>query len=332
MTDWNNIAASIAQHTGVNAVPRAATPLGGGCINRAYRLELSDGRRYFVKLNQTTSVVMFEAEYAGLAALAETHTVRVPMPLVAGVSGNGSFLVLEYLELSSRGDAHLLGKQLAALHRRSANAFGYSQDNFIGSTEQSNTWSDNWMTFWRERRLGFQLRLAAKNGYGGQLQALGEKLLDTLPVFFDGYAPQPSLLHGDLWSGNHAFLAGGTPVIFDPALYYGDREADLAMTELFGGFGADFYAAYRTAWPLDAGYATRRDLYNLYHVLNHANLFGVDGCDTLLAKPADCGSSLLVALPHQRATPHRVRVTGYARQAEQMMQRLLSGTGRASAR
>jgi fructosamine-3-kinase len=146
------------------------------------------------------------------------------------------------------------------------------------------------VTFWREQRLGFQLRLAAQNGYGGQLQTLGKKLLDALPVFFVGYTPQPSLLHGDLWSGNHAFLSDGTPTIFDPAPYYGDRECDLAMTELFGGYAAAFYVAYRAWYPLDAGYATRRDLYNLYHILNHANMFG----------------------------------GGYARQAEQMMQRLFA--------
>ena len=133
------------------------------------------------------------------------------------------------------------------------------------------------------------MRLAAQNGYGGQLQRLGEKLMDSLPAFFADYTPQPSLLHGDLWSGNHAYLQNGTPTIFDPAIYYGDRECDIAMTELFGGYDTDFYAAYRSAYPLDAGYATRRDLYNLYHILNHANLFG----------------------------------GGYARQAEQMMQKLL---------
>ncbi len=149
------------------------------------------------------------------------------------------------------------------------------------------------MTFWRERRLGFQLQLAAENGYRGQLQRLGDKLLDAMPAFFDGYAPQPSLLHGDLWGGNHAYLADGTPVIFDPAPWYGDRECDLAMTELFGGYGADFYDAYRASYPLDAGYAVRKELYNLYHILNHLNLFG----------------------------------GGYARQAEQMMQRLLTAIG-----
>ncbi len=137
-----------------------------------------------------------------------------------------------------------------------------------------NGWSSDWITFWREQRLGFQLGLAARNGYGGKLQEMGHRLMERLPELFDGYRPQPSLLHGDLWGGNHAYLADGAPVIFDTALYYGDREADLAMTELFGGFDPEFYAAYIAAWPLDTGYATRKTLYNLYHILNHANLFG----------------------------------------------------------
>jgi protein-ribulosamine 3-kinase len=270
-----------------------STPVGGGSINQAYRLEGTDGSRYFLKLNDAQHLTMFVAEAEGLEAITETNTIRVPRPIAHGSAGRQSYLVLEYLELSSRGDAKLLGEQLAALHRCKGKRFGFSQDNFIGTTPQPNAWTDDWVTFWREHRLGFQLRLAEESGYGGQLQSLGEKLLDALPAFFANHTPQPSLLHGDLWSGNHAFLADGTPTIFDPAAYYGDRECDLAMTELFGGYPADFYAAYRAAYPLDAGYAARKNLYNLYHILNHANLFG----------------------------------GGYARQAEQMMQRLLAVIG-----
>lgn len=280
---------------------RDTTPVGGGSINEAYRLEGTDGARYFLKLNDAQHLTIpstelrtgFAAEAEGLNAIAATNTIRVPRPIAHGSAGRQSYLILEYLELSSRGDAKLLGEQLAALHRCSAKQFGFAQDNFIGTTPQPNGWKNSWIDFWREHRLGFQLRLAEESGYGGQLQSLGEKLLDALPAFFAGYTPQPSLLHGDLWSGNHAFLADGTPIIFDPAAYYGDRECDLAMTELFGGYPADFYAAYRAAYPLDAGYAPRKNLYNLYHILNHANLFG----------------------------------GGYARQAEQMMQRLLAVIG-----
>ncbi len=217
---------------------------------------------------------MFAVEAAGLEALAATRTLRVPQVIAHGNADGQSYLVLEYLDLHTHGDARRLGEQLAALHRCSADRFGFAQDNFIGSTPQPNRWQADWLTFWRDQRLGFQLRLAAHHGLDPALQESGAKLQAALPDFFAGYAPQPSLLHGDLWGGNHAFLADGTPVLFDPAAYYGDRECDLAMTELFGGYPPDFYAAYRAAWPLDAGYARRRDLYNLYHLLNHANLFG----------------------------------------------------------
>jgi protein-ribulosamine 3-kinase len=269
---------------------RGATPVGGGSINEAYSLEGTDGARYFLKLNDAQHLPMFVAEAAGLDAIAATNTIRVPHPIARGCAGGQSYLVMEHLELSAHGDAKLLGVQVSALHRCTGKQFGFAQDNFIGTTPQPNNWMNDWINFWREQRLGFQLRLAAQNGHGSQLQRLGDKLMDMLPAFFASYTPQPSLLHGDLWSGNHAFLADGAPTIFDPATYYGDRECDLAMTELFGGYSSDFYATYRAAYPLDAGYATRRDLYNLYHILNHANLFG----------------------------------GGYARQAEQMMQRLLS--------
>jgi fructosamine-3-kinase len=269
------------------------TATGGGCINQAYRIRGDDDRQFFLKLNAANRLAGFTSEAAGISEIAATRTICVPQPIAHGIAGAHAFLVLEYLDLNERGDAAMLGEQLAALHRCQAKQFGFSQDNFIGSTPQPNAWTDDWLTFWRERRLGFQLALAARNGFGGRLQQYGAQLMDRLEGFFVGHRPAASLLHGDLWGGNHAFLADGTPVIFDPAPYYGDREADLAMTELFGGFGADFHAAYRAAYPLDEGYAARRDLYNLYHILNHANLFG--------------GS--------------------YPRQAEQMMQRLLSELG-----
>ncbi|MGZ8947750.1 MAG: fructosamine kinase family protein, partial [Methylococcaceae bacterium] len=152
--------------------------------------------------------------------------------------------------------------------------FGWHRDNTIGSTLQINNQSNDWLTFWREQRLGFQLKLAGNNGYGGSLQANGECLCSDMAILFNDYMPQPSLLHGDLWAGNAAVDKLGSPVIFDPACYYGDREADLAMTELFGGFSRDFYAAYQAVWPLDDGYDVRKTLYNLYHILNHLHLFG----------------------------------------------------------
>lgn len=289
MIDWDPIAAAIGHATQNHFELADAKPLSGGCINQAWRIEDRNGARYFVKLNDAHKQAMFEAENAGLNAMAATRTVRVPQPIAYGTAGEHAFLVLEYLDLHRNGNPRLLGEQLAALHRSSAKQFGFAQDNMLGETLQRNSWSTDWIVFWREQRLGYQLDLAARNGYGGKLQNMGQQLMEKLPVLFDDYRPVPSLLHGDLWCGNHAYTTDGTPVLFDPAPYYGDREADLAMTELFGGFDQNFYAAYRAAWPLDAGYATRKVLYNLYHILNHANLFG----------------------------------GGYAKQAEGMMQRLL---------
>ena len=163
---------------------------------------------------------------------------------------------------------------LAQLHRTTAEAYGWHRDNTIGTTPQDNARTEDWAAFFRDRRIAPQLALAARNGHGGRLQRAGERLLAAMPLLLAGHAPVASLLHGDLWSGNAARLASGEPVIFDPAVYFGDRETDLAMTELFGGFPAAFHAAYRAAWPIDAGYPVRRTLYNLYHVLNHLNLFG----------------------------------------------------------
>ena len=167
-----------------------------------------------------------------------------------------------------------LGRRLARLHRVTGSRFGWDRDNTIGATPQVNTPGSDWIAFWREHRLGFQLGLAARNGHGGRLQQRGGQLMEKLPEFFRDCTPAPSLLHGDLWGGNAGFDASGDPVIYDPAVYYGDRETDIAMTELFGGFSADFYSGYNAEFPLDAGYAHRKDLYNLYHVLNHLNLFG----------------------------------------------------------
>lgn len=290
MTAWDTIAAAIDTATRQPFRLNSHTAIGGGWINQAYHIDGQDGRQFFIKLNSADKHAMFAAEVAGLGEIATTQTIRVPKPIAHGVAGKQSYLVLEHLDLRPRGDAHLLGEQLAAMHRCSGHSFGFSQDNFIGETPQQNGRSDDWIDFWRERRLKFQLRLASENGYGDQLDDLAMKLLDALPAYFVGYSPQPSLLHGDLWGGNHAYLTDGTPAIFDPAVYYGDREADFAMTELFGGYSADFYTAYRTAYPLHEGYTLRRDLYNLYHILNHANIFG----------------------------------GGYVRQAQEMMRRLLA--------
>ncbi len=155
--------------------------------------------------------------------------------------------------------------------------FGWEHDNFIGDSPQPNGWSDDWLAFWRDKRLVTQLRIAANNRLPSRMIDRGERLAADCGAFFRGYVPDKSLLHGDLWGGNAGAVAGGAPVVFDPAVYVGDREADMAMTFLFGGFPPDFHAAYEAAWALDGGFArARRDFYNLYHVLNHANLFAGD--------------------------------------------------------
>jgi protein-ribulosamine 3-kinase len=242
----------------------AAEPVAGGCIHRCYRAE-RDGRAVFLKLNEARFADAFAAEAEGLVAL-RAAGCRAPEPLVHGSVGASAYLLLEFLELRSSGDFAALGTMLATLHRCPAERYGWERDNYIGATPQANGWCETWMTFWRERRLEPQLAAAAKNGYR----------IDVPPVWrlLEGHEPAPSLVHGDLWSGNAGFLPDGVPVMFDPAVYYGDREADLAMSELFGGFAGEFYAAYNAAWPLASGYEQRKPLYNLYHLLNHLNLFG----------------------------------------------------------
>lgn len=269
------IARAITQATGDFFRPEHRQGVSGGDINTAEMLE-GGGRRYFVKCNNAARLAMFEAESEGLLEIADSMSVRVPQPVCSGMHAGQAYLVLEYLDIGPAAGKtdELLGRQLAAMHRTTTTEFGWRRDNTIGSTTQINTAEQDWLTFYREHRLRFQFELAEKNGYGAGLLHRGEQLLEKLPVLFASYQPLPSLLHGDLWGGNHAALRDGTPVIFDPAVYYGDREADIAMTELFGGYGRGFYAAYNEAWPLDPGYRVRRDLYNLYHVLNHTNLFG----------------------------------------------------------
>jgi fructosamine-3-kinase len=277
MSPWTDIATQISIATGIPFAVKKISAVGGGCINQTHRIE-GNGHRFFVKLNHSDSVAMFEAEAAGLQEIHHSGALRVPMPVCWGRNEFKAWLVLEYLEMGSspNGDAASLGLGLAAMHRLSSEKFGWKRDNTIGATPQINNSSSNWVQFWRKYRLGYQLELARVNGHTGKLQTQGEQLMAQLESFFPGQEPVASLLHGDLWSGNYNFDCAGRPVLFDPAPYYGDRETDIAMTELFGGFPAIFYTAYREAYPLDPGYAIRKTLYNLYHVLNHLNLFGDD--------------------------------------------------------
>jgi fructosamine-3-kinase len=269
--------------------------VGGGCIHTALKVsgETSEGKKsFFAKVNEAEKGPMFAAERDGLSAIGKAGAIRVPRVVAQGADEEHAWLVLEWLDLAPLAgrSAGVLGEGLAAQHRLPQEKFGWARDNFIGATPQLNGWAADWFSFYRDRRIHAQLRFAAHKRLPSRMIDRGERLLADIEVFFGNYAPAKSLLHGDLWGGNAAAMADGTAAVFDPAVYVGDREADLAMTELFGGFPKEFKAAYVTAWALDVGYGTRRDLYNLYHILNHANLFG----------------------------------GGYVRQAEQTIEKLLS--------
>ncbi len=267
---WTQIAEHISQ---VQPKFKIAShrPVSGGCINQGYAV--SDGERtYFVKLNEAAKVEMFAAEALGLQEMAQTNTIRVPKPICWGVAKNSAYIVLEWLKLGT-GTTNCwqeMGRNLAAMHRTTSASYGWEQNNTIGSTPQINHWTTDWVEFYASRRLGYQFQLAKRKGEHFPQQ---EQLLASLPQLLL-HQVQPSLVHGDLWGGNAACTEGGEPVIFDPATYYGDREVDIAMTELFGGFPAAFYHGYNEVFPLAPGYEQRKTLYNLYHILNHFNLFG----------------------------------------------------------
>ena len=251
--------------------------LHGGDINQAYKITDHD-RTYFVKINQSDRRTMFEAELDGLNQIANTHTIRVPQPICTGIytgtAEDYSYLVLEYLPIVALTEKtrYELGIKLAVLHLVSGStAFGLGRDNTIGTTAQPNPWTTNWIEFWRDTRIKYQLNLAIEKGANF---IYANQLLDAIPTILKDHLPKPSLVHGDLWGGNVGALVTGEIVIFDPAAYWGDREVDLAMTELFGGFGSTFYRGYESIYPIAPGFAKRKILYNLYHILNHYNLFG----------------------------------------------------------
>ena len=265
----------------------AMQPVGGGCIHRAWRLQLSDGTPLFAKTNRAELAPVLEAEADGLTALHSAanqassggHTVAIPEPLALGTVSGEAVLVLSWLELQSgAGNAaawQRLGAALAQLHRASLQghngAYGWHRDNFIGAGPQPNGWSRSWASFFVEQRLGAQLALAEQ---AGRALPNATVLLERAAAWLETHQPEACLVHGDLWSGNAGVLAGGGAALFDPAVHRADREVDLAMARLFGGFPASFFAGYEATWPLPAEHRQRVELYNLYHLLNHANLFG----------------------------------------------------------
>jgi fructosamine-3-kinase len=294
MESFAALAREIAALTGTACASAPARAVAGGSINTCYHWQAGAGSM-FVKVGPAASKSAFAAEADGLRELQAARALRVPQVLATGVAAGTAFLALEWIERAPADPAceRRLGEGLAALHTVTTQRFGWWRDNTIGRTPQANAWSSGWLEFFRERRLCPQLALAERHGFGRQLGTQGARLLEALPALLAGHTPRPALLHGDLWGGNWLATAAGEPVLFDPAVYYGDRETDVAMTRLFGGFGAAFYRAYEAAAPLPAGAALRAQLYNLYHVLNHANLFG----------------------------------GGYARQAQEVMDRLLAQVG-----
>jgi fructosamine-3-kinase len=248
---------------------------GGGASTGAVR-DTTTNTKYFVKSASSSSSNMLYAEYLGVKEMAETNTVKCPRPIAFGDCNNGktSFVLFEYLEFTSGGSQYELGQQLARMHRKQSDKFGFHVDNTIGATPQPNLpWMDDWADFWDTHRLGHMLKLTQNAGLANdQIKTLREKTRKLL-----SHKPVPSLLHGDLWGGNKGFVKSSgkiIPCIFDPATYYGDREADVAMTYLFGGFTGDFYKGYNEEWPLPADFEKRKVVYNLYHILNHEVLFG----------------------------------------------------------
>ena len=273
MSDWHELRETL-RGQGIAIVDAKPRAVGGGDISSAWQV-FTKGAAIFLKTGPLEFLEIFSAEAEGLEELRQADGVRVPDVLAYGQSAKDAYIALEWMDFSGRDLAAevLLGTQLALQHRRLDKRFGWHRDNMIGTTPQLNDREDDWIRFFRERRLLVQLQLAESNGFGGDLLREGAQLAKNLESLFDGYLPEPSLLHGDLWGGNWSSVSG-VPVIFDPAVYYGDRESDLAMTRLFGGFGSGFYRAYEDAWPLAEGHGERVALYQLYHVLNHLNMFG----------------------------------------------------------
>ena len=277
------LAALLAEQ--LNAELSVMQPVGGGDISQAARVE-AGGRAYLVKWHgrppqpQPGWLEMFEAEAAGLALLASAQAVRVPVVVAHGAAqpdAAPAYIVMEWIDRGreQRSAGANLGRQLADLHRSTTPAYGLDHGNYCGATPKDNRWLPAWIEFYGVRRLGFQMELAGRQGLmPRERRRLLERLIGQLDRWIDESACQPSLLHGDLWGGNWLVDAEGQPVLIDPAVCYGDREAELAMCRLFGGFPPDFFAAYDAAWPPAPGRDQRIPLYQLYHLLNHLNLFG----------------------------------------------------------
>jgi len=272
--NWHSIEQKISQTIGNDVQFENSQSVTGGCTNQCWKMTDSKQRNWFVKINAPHLLDMFIAEAEGLEEITKSQSILLPQVICYGKNAEFSYIVLEYIPMSPLSQHEQAGEQIAQMHQTFSNNFGWKRDNTIGSTPQPNNKESDWVTFWAKHRLRHQLELAKKVGYPIKSYEAGLKLAENLYPFFSGYDVKPSLLHGDLWAGNMASDISGKPVIYDPAVYFGDRETDLALTELFGGYNKGFYAAYNSYYPLDQGYKTRKTLYNLYHILNHFNLLG----------------------------------------------------------
>jgi protein-ribulosamine 3-kinase len=251
--------------------------VSGGCISQAESVTLANGRTFFVKSNHRTPE-LFSAESAGLAEIESTQAIRVPHVIGTGLTESGvGFVVLESIETGKPGvDFETrFGRSLANMHARGrSEQFGFHLDNHIGSSNQINRWTTRWVEFWAQYRLGYQLSLAQENGMAtAEFSKRCDRLISKLKTLIE-IDVEPSLIHGDLWSGNFMVANNGEPVLIDPAVYFGSRESEFGMTTLFGGFGSRFYEAYNECWPLADGWHERVEIYRLYHLMNHLNLFG----------------------------------------------------------
>ncbi len=283
--NYNSLAGALVELFGTSVAIAETDRLSGGDINKAYGLTLTNGKHIFMKANAKQNAAFFTAESAGLTAIAKTGAISTPEILCTGTDDGEdvgySFLLLKFIKSGKRNKDYWIdfAHNLAAMHKTDTSVyfddggkFGFFQDNFVGARPQINTPCDSWISFFRDNRLVPQFK-AADSYFDEADRSLITKLLDHLEDFM--IEPEkPSLLHGDLWSGNVMCGPDGKAMLIDPAAYVGHAEADLAMTELFGGFPPEFYEAYREAKPLQSGYENRRDLYNLYQLLNHLNLFG----------------------------------------------------------
>lgn len=252
-----------------------ATPVSGGSINEAFRINTRQ-RKFFLKYNDSSHYpAMFEKEAVGLKLLKSAGEMEIPEVLLTDQAGNYAFLLLEYIE-SGREQPDFweeFGKRLAALHSHKSDRFGLDHDNYMGSLYQHNDFHDNWAEFFIQQRLERQVKLARESGrITRSLVSAMERLYNRLDEIFS--ETTPSLIHGDLWSGNFMVNHRGMPCLIDPAVYYGHPEADIAMTTLFGGFSERFYDAYNAHNPLEKGWRKRLDYYNLYPLMVHVNLFG----------------------------------------------------------